>query len=98
MEGEGEGEGSNSRMGEQYKWEPNPYLAAMVRMIAMMMIAMMMMMILMIVTKIISDFKGWGADGDNCADSCSLLHLLPHLQEQRGRIQGKKIKGGFQKS
>ena len=23
MEGEGEVEGSNSRMGEQYKWEPN---------------------------------------------------------------------------
>ena len=30
MEGEGEGGASNSRMGEQYKWEPNPYLAAMV--------------------------------------------------------------------
>lgn len=39
MEGaEGEGEGSNSRMGEQYKWEPNPYLAAMVGMILRMMI------------------------------------------------------------
>ena len=92
MEGEGEGEGSNSRMGEQYKWEPNPYLAAMVR---MMMIAMtMIMIILRMIAKIMCDFEGWRTDGDNCADSCSLLHLLPHLQEQWGRIQGKDFKGG----
>ena len=67
MDGEGEGEGSNSRMGEQYKWEPNPYLAAMVRMSLRM---------------VLSFFLGWCIDRDNCADSRGLFHLLPHIQEQ----------------
>ena len=50
MEGEGEVEGSNSRMGEQYKWEPNPYLAAMVRMMMTMMMMLMTTMIMVMMT------------------------------------------------
>ena len=46
MEGEGEVEGSNSRMGEQYKWEPNPYLAAMVRIMMMMLMTTMIMVMM----------------------------------------------------